>query len=206
MGKRMWVWFMMLFLVSGLVLATSCTKTAVVQPDPAIAEREAEMAALKAEEAAAQEAEMARKKQLEAERLQQQKLERERLAREKAAAMERAKAAARSQFQDEDILFDFDSAALGAEAEAVLKRKAEWLRSNSGVSAIIEGHCDDRGTNEYNLALGDRRAESARSYLIDLGIRGSRLTAISYGEERPVSMEKSESGWAKNRRAHCVID
>jgi peptidoglycan-associated lipoprotein len=98
------------------------------------------------------------------------------------------------------IYFDFDAAALRADAKDGLKSNAGFLRSNSGTGVVIEGHCDERGSEEYNLALGMRRAEAARRYLVDLGIEGSRLTTISYGEERPAQGGSSESAWAKNRR------
>ena len=74
------------------------------------------------------------------------------------------------------------------------------------VTVTIQGHCDERGTNEYNLALGDRRADSTKTFLVDLGISASRLTTVSYGEERPVDPRHNEEAWAKNRRAHFVID
>ena len=106
----------------------------------------------------------------------------------------------------EDIYFEFDKSTLTPAAQDNLLRKAEWLRENSDATATIEGHCDDRGTNEYNLALGDRRAESAKAFLSDLGIDASRLTTISYGEERPVDPRNTEEAWAKNRRAHFVVD
>jgi peptidoglycan-associated lipoprotein len=82
----------------------------------------------------------------------------------------------------------------------------EWLRINPDIEIIIEGHCDERGTNEYNLALGDRRAESVKVFLLDLGINNSRLKTISYGEERPADSEHTETAWAKNRRAHFLIE
>ena len=78
--------------------------------------------------------------------------------------------------------------------------------ANTNVSVIIEGHCDERGTNEYNMALGDRRASSAKSFLVDLGVESRRLTTISYGEEKPIDPAHNEAAWAKNRRAHFVID
>ena len=106
----------------------------------------------------------------------------------------------------EDIYFDFDKSTLTPAAQDNLLRKAEWLRGNSDATVTIEGHCDERGTNEYNLALGDRRAESAKSFLIDLGIDPSRLTTISYGEERPVDPRNAEEAWAKNRRDHFVVN
>ncbi len=109
-------------------------------------------------------------------------------------------------FMAEDVYFDFDKSVLKAEAQANLKKKAEWLKANAGVSATIEGHCDERGTNEYNLALGERRAESAKKFLVDLGVDAKRLTTISYGEERPVDPRHNEEAWAKNRRAHFVVN
>lgn len=106
----------------------------------------------------------------------------------------------------EDIYFDFDRSTLSPAAQDNLLRKAEWLRENPDATATIEGHCDERGTNEYNLALGDRRAESAKAFLTDLGIDPARLTTISYGEERPVDPRNTEEAWAKNRRDHFVVN
>ena len=106
----------------------------------------------------------------------------------------------------EDIYYEFDKSTLTPTAQDNLLRKAEWLRENPDATATIEGHCDERGTNEYNLALGDRRAESAKAFLTDLGIDASRLTTVSYGEERPVDPRSDEEAWAKNRRAHFVVD
>ena len=106
----------------------------------------------------------------------------------------------------EDIYFEFDKSTLTPAAQDNLLRKAEWLRENSDATVTIEGHCDERGTNEYNLALGDRRAESAKAFLIDLGIDASRLTTISYGEERPVDPRSTEEAWSKNRRDHFVVN
>jgi peptidoglycan-associated lipoprotein len=106
----------------------------------------------------------------------------------------------------EDIYFEFDKSTLTPAAQDNLLRKAEWLRENPAAVATIEGHCDERGTNEYNLALGDRRAESAKDFLVDLGVDPSRLSTISYGEERPVDPRHNEEAWAKNRRAHFIVD
>ncbi len=106
----------------------------------------------------------------------------------------------------EDIYFEFDKSTLTPAAQDNLLQKAEWLRENPDATVTIEGNCDDRGTNEYNLALGDRRAESAKAFLVDLGIDASRLTTISYGEERPVDPRNNEEAWAKNRRDHFVVN
>ena len=106
----------------------------------------------------------------------------------------------------EDVYFDFDKSNLKPAAQENLLLKADWLRENSDVTVTIEGHCDERGTNEYNLALGDRRAESIKAFLVNLGISASRLTTISYGEERPVCFESDEECWAKNRRGHFTMN
>jgi peptidoglycan-associated lipoprotein len=116
-----------------------------------------------------------------------------------AAEAMRAAEQAKNQFLNEHIYFSFDSAELSMLAQETLKRKAAWLRDNPTATVTIEGNCDERGTNEYNLALGERRAESARAYLVDLGISASRLTTISYGEERPLDPRHNEEAWAKNR-------
>lgn len=103
-------------------------------------------------------------------------------------------------FEAENIQFDFDKSELMPEARAILVKKAEWLRNNGDFSVRIEGHCDERGTNEYNLALGERRANAAWKFLNALGISGSRMTTISYGEERPADPRHNENAWAQNRR------
>jgi len=105
----------------------------------------------------------------------------------------------------EDIYFEFDKATLTTDSRETLIRNGEWLRINSDVVITIEGHCDERGTNEYNLALGDRRAESVKTFLLDVGIDPSRLKTLSFGEERPADSGQDESAWAKNRRAHFLV-
>jgi len=104
-----------------------------------------------------------------------------------------------------NIFFDFDKATLTSESQDILAINSQWLRTNPDVMITIEGHCDERGTNGYNLALGDRRAEAVKTFLVDLGIHRSRMTTISYGEERPFAKGRSEAAWAKNRRAHFSI-
>ncbi len=103
-----------------------------------------------------------------------------------------------------DIYFDFDRADLRADARETLKANADWLKKNPAATAQIEGHCDERGTNEYNLALGARRAQSAKDYLVTLGIPEQRLSTISYGEELPVCTEHNEDCWQKNRHDRFV--
>jgi len=104
-----------------------------------------------------------------------------------------------------DVNFDFDHYDLRADAKAILKGHAAWLKANPQGRVEVEGHCDERGTSEYNIALGAKRAESAKRYLIDLGISPSTLSTISYGEELPLCREQNETCWAKNRRAHFVV-
>jgi len=104
----------------------------------------------------------------------------------------------------EDVFFAFDRADLGAEAKAALGRSVTALKANPAVTVVIEGHCDERGTNQYNLALGERRAMAVRNSLVAAGIAASRITTISYGEERPFVLGHDESAWRYNRRGHLV--
>jgi peptidoglycan-associated lipoprotein len=104
-----------------------------------------------------------------------------------------------------DAFFDFDQSDLREDARSVLAGDAQWLKKHSTVQVLIEGHCDERGTAAYNLALGDRRANAAKEYLVSLGVDASRLRTVSYGKERPFCTEPNETCWQKNRRAHLVI-
>jgi len=104
-----------------------------------------------------------------------------------------------------DAYFGYDEAALGADAQAALTDSANWLKRNAGFNLLIEGHCDERGTEQYNLALGDRRANQAKQFLMTLGVDAARIRTVSYGEERPFDPGHDESAWAKNRRAHLVL-
>ena len=104
-----------------------------------------------------------------------------------------------------EVYFDFDSYDLSAGTRETLKANAAWLRDNPAVIVDIEGHCDERGTNDYNMALGAKRAEAAMDYLTTLGVAAGRLSTTSYGEEVPVCAEHTEECWAKNRRDRFVI-
>jgi peptidoglycan-associated lipoprotein len=103
------------------------------------------------------------------------------------------------------VFFQTDQSNLDGSARATLRNQAQWLTQNSGVNLIIEGHADERGTREYNLALGARRANAVRDFLISEGVNGSRLQTISYGKERPVSLCSEEACWSKNRRSVATI-
>jgi len=105
----------------------------------------------------------------------------------------------------QDVYFDFDQSTILPDAARKLDANASWMKTNANHLILIEGHCDERGTNEYNLALGERRARSTMNYLVAQGVQASRITIISYGEERPSCSEKTEACWAKNRRAHFLV-
>jgi peptidoglycan-associated lipoprotein len=104
------------------------------------------------------------------------------------------------------VFFDFDRSDLRPEARATVEALAAWLGSYPAVTLTIEGHCDERGTREYNLALGERRANAVRDYLIALGVDAGRLNTISYGKERPAVLGSNEEAWAQNRRAVFVVN
>lgn len=103
------------------------------------------------------------------------------------------------------IYFDTDKFDIDAQDQAALTQQATYLRQYPNIRATIEGHCDERGTREYNLALGERRANAAKNYLVSLGIPADRLTTVSYGKERPVALGSNESAWAQNRRAVTIV-
>ena len=104
-----------------------------------------------------------------------------------------------------DIRFDYDKYDIRREDEGILKENAAFLKKNPNMKIQIEGHCDERGTVEYNLALGERRANSAKRYLVSLGISADRISTISFGKERPLDPGHTEEAWARNRRAHIVV-
>lgn len=190
MNHKNWTFLVLVIIIFVGFLAPSCGKKQI-ESEPVMSEDEARRRA----EEEARKREQERQAAIREEELREEQL------REKSERIQ----SAREMFENEDILFEFDSASLSVEAQEILRAKAAWLRENPRAQVVIEGHCDERGTNEYNLALGDRRAFSSKSFLVDLGIADTRLTTISYGEERPVDTAPTEDAWAKNRRAHFVI-
>ena len=102
------------------------------------------------------------------------------------------------------LFFSYDSYALTSSAQSTLSKQAKWLKANPSVTISVEGHADERGTREYNLALGDRRANAAKDYLMSQGISSNRVTTISYGKERPVKSGSNDTAWAQNRRSVTV--
>lgn len=204
-----------------LVFAAGCAKKHMLtdkQAGAGIGGAAGDPSALSPEEQTARE--KALKEQALREKAQQEKAlkekalreqaEKERLAKEKgtAAAQREARESAAAAKAGEvlvDIHFEFDAYSLTSKARETLQRHARWLSAHRGYSLVIEGHCDDRGTTEYNLALGERRAAETMKYLGELGIDKSRMKTISYGEEMPLDPAENEEAWAKNRRAHFVV-
>lgn len=188
-----------------IVLLAGCgRKAGSVAPEPPAdtavsseeADTEAGMADGMGDEEAMSEADILAEREMVA---QQQALQAEALRQAEMAEM------AQTAFVNEDIHFAFDSFLLDSEAERILGEKAAWLQENTDVDVQIEGHCDERGTSDYNLALGERRANAVQQYLTVLGIDSGRLSTISYGEEQPLDPGHDETAWSRNRRAHFVI-
>ena len=184
--SRAWI-FGAIMLAMLLALGVSCAKKQVTMETQEMA----------AEEGAAQQS-----AEDEAARREAEEMRRAREARQREQAASMSEEARRAAFEDENIHFDFDKYVLTPQAMMILDDKAAYMREHPGVRVLVEGHCDDRGSNEYNLALGDRRANSAKNYLVKSGVAESRITTISYGEEQPLCMQQSESCWYRNRRGH----
>ena len=202
MGKRLACNFIVFTLMLSLMLSFSlflnaCAKKEVIEviKEENVIEQKEEAA--KAEEKIAPEEEKLRLKAEE-----DDKAAREAQQREEAAKRE---AELREEFENTDIHFDFDKFSLTNEAREILAKKASWLQGRTDLKIKIEGHCDERGNNEYNMALGERRANSAMKYMVTAGVEASRISTISYGEERPLDAGQNEDAWAKNRRAHFRI-
>ncbi len=185
----------LLILALALVFSFGCAKKEVAPPaDPQVISEE-ERARLAEEE---------RKREMERQALEERRLQEERMAREREQEERK--------FQDvvDDILttrihFDFDSYELKPAARSDLQKISEHLKRFSNLRLVIEGHCDERGTAEYNLALGERRARAAYEFLILLGVGSNRMQIISYGEERPLDPRSNETAWAQNRRAEFKV-
>jgi peptidoglycan-associated lipoprotein len=186
MRKRFWIGLALLLVIPGLMFTASCAKKQIA---PGVTE-DAGAKRLEGDAGAKRLEGDAQARALEEERLREQRTE----------------MAARQKFQNEDVRFDFDKSGLLPEAKRIIRDKAKWMMAHPNASVIIEGHCDERGTNEYNMALGDRRAGSAKSFLVNIGIASQRLTTISYGEEKSLDPASNNEAWAKNRRAHFVLE
>jgi len=204
MKNKLWIGLALLFIISGPVHIVSCAgKT--IEPDPSLSQASGQVsedeAARQKEEEESRLAEEKRQEELERQRV----LDKERLS-EASAEAEREMAAAMNMFVNEDIYFSKGSYSLFSAAQEVLKKKARWLQKNPEPSVIIQGHTDEPGTAEYNLAFGARRGGEVKSFLIKMGILPSRLTVVSYGKECPLYKDRSEESKRKNRRVHFVIE
>lgn len=185
MNKKIWMNLMVAMLMAGLFMTVSCAKKTVVSDGTTIEDQEKAKALAEQERIKAQELldEMAKEKVIKESKI----------------------ITARTRFMNENIPFDFDSFQLSPRAKELLKKKAEWLSENSKYSVTIEGHCDESGTTEYNIALGERRALAVKKYLENLGITGYRMTTVSFGEEKPLDSSPTEAAYQKNRRAQFVL-
>ncbi len=191
--------FLVTLLAFLLLAGFGCGKKAVEAPaDPAAHELSEEEQARLAEER--------RKQEMERQALAERRLQEERLAREreKAETMVQIQEA-RDEITQKRIHFAFDSYELNQEARSTLQKISEHMKSFNDLRLIIEGHCDERGTAEYNLALGERRARAAYEFLVLLGVHSNQMQIISYGEERPMVPESNEAAWAMNRRAEFKV-
>ena len=207
MRKSSLLLLMLTIVLSFALVFAGCAKKAAVketaEEKQVVAEKKA--AAETEEEKAAKEKAM---KEAELREQERQKAEREKAEKEKAEAAAAAAPAVVSPIAGfEYIYFDFDKYNIKPEARETLKKVADWLnaKENSDYNLVIEGNCDERGTVEYNLALGERRAQSAMKYLANLGVAKDRMSTISYGKERPVDPGHNEEAWAKNRNDHFVV-
>jgi peptidoglycan-associated lipoprotein len=190
MRNKGWLAIALLMILPVMLFTTSCAKKGAQTQSSSKTEPEVQ----KAPEIPAEEAEP------------DGRLEEERLRAEAAAREAAAREAALRAFVGENIHFPFDSSVLSDQARQILISKAEFLRTNPDIMVTVEGHCDDRGTNTYNVVLGGRRAESVKVFLVDMGIEAHRLKTLSYGKERPVAVGRDEDSWAKNRRAQFMIN
>jgi len=183
-----------LVLVLGLTMMTGCAKKVVKEEPEKTATLQKDAAAAPAGETEDQR--LAREKAMKEAALRDQQ-EKERLAREKEWAAKLAEII--------DIRFDFDKFDLKPEARDVLNKLGDFMKADKDATVLIEGNCDERGTVEYNLALGEKRAISAQKYLVGLGVDKGRIKTISYGKEKPLDPAQNEEAWAKNRRDHFVV-
>ena len=200
MKNKLWIGLALLFILPGHVYFVACAGKAI-EDEPSLSQVSEDEAARQKEEEESRLAEIKRQEELEQQRI----LEEERL-REASAKAEREMADAISLLENEDIYFSKGSYSLSSAGQALLEKKAGWLKDNPEMSVIIQGHTDEPGTAEYNLAFGARRGGEVKSFLIKMGISPSRLTVVSYGKECPSDKSGSEKSKRNNRRVHFVIE
>jgi len=196
MKKHLALIGMLMVLAFGLSLFSGCAEKTAVVKDEAVQEQKAPA---KAEPVKVADDEAARKAKEQADREAALKAQ----AAKDAAAKRNAAALAGLNIQN--IYFDFDKSSIRPDAREILKANAEIFTKNSAAQIVLEGYCDERGTAEYNMALGERRAQETKQYLTNLGIAASRMETVSYGEERPLDPGQNEAAWAQNRRVQFLL-
>jgi len=203
MKRNLIILTLVVFACSSIFLLSSCAKKQVVAEEEEVTAPPEEVAEVEEEEPSI-EIEFREEEEEEvevAERVEIERPEEVELAERREALPEIEDA----RLEGESIYFDFDKSFIKPEYRAALSEKAGILKDNRNIYIRIEGNCDERGTNEYNIALGERRANSAKSFLVSLGISSDRIEIISYGEERPLFLGHDEDSWARNRRDDFVI-
>ena len=207
MKRNLVIAVLVAFAFSSVLLLSSCAKKEILVEEKEMKAPEKEVPKVEEEKPAvpaAKEEVVTREEEAKIERLKEleeaKKEEVEKIDEEKAWMERRA-----AKFEAESIYFDFDKSFIKLEYRPVLNEKAAFLKDYPEMNVRIEGNCDERGTNEYNLALGERRANSAKNFLVSLGIATDRIEIISYGEERPRALGHNEEAWAQNRRDDFVL-
>ena len=201
-----WIGLLMVLAFS-LALFSGCAEKKAVVKDEAATQEQKVAAAQDAAPAVAQQAATAAVTDDEAAKRAKEQAAKDEAAR-KAAAREawlKKNAEALTDLNMQNIYFDYDKSDIRPDAREILKANAEIFNKNGNAAIVVEGHCDERGTAEYNMALGERRAQETKQYLVNLGINASRIETISYGEERPLDNRSIEEAWAQNRRAQFLL-
>ena len=200
---------LVVFAFSSVFLLPSCAKKQVVTEEKQVKAPPKEVAKVEKEEPAVKEVkeaeEVKKAEEAKLEKLKELEMTKKREAEAKAAEEKAWQERRVAKVEAESIYFDFDKSFIKLEYRAVLQAKAEFLKDDPNIHIRIEGNCDERGTNEYNLALGERRANSAAKYLVSLGISPDRIETISYGEERPLASGHGGGAWAQNRRDDFTV-
>jgi peptidoglycan-associated lipoprotein len=209
MKRNLIIAVLVVFAFSSVFLLSSCAKKQVVTEEKEVKAPPKEVAKVEKEEPVVKEVKEAEedKKAEEArlEKLKELEMAKQREAEAKAAEEKAWQERRIAKVEAESIYFDFDKSFIKLEYRAVLQAKAELLKDDPNIHIRIEGNCDERGTNEYNLALGERRANSAAKFLVSLGISPDRIETISYGEERPLALGHGGGAWAQNRRDDFTV-
>ncbi len=187
--------FVLLLVLTFIFVLTSCAQKKIVQPQ--------QLPTVTPQESKAKAPEVPVQKKIPGEKAE------EKITEQQLAKIETKEVEAPKYVEEkgvfEDIHFDFDKYDIRPDAKPILESLSDWLIKNKSSKLLIEGHCDERGTSEYNLALGDRRAKATKDYLVALGVPSGRIETISYGKEKPICTESTEECWQKNRRAHFVV-